>query len=1162
MFKQLFTRHIERQMLRSKRHLDTISVIDIGIYRRSLLRGEAEISGKGRALALRVTSAVRIEMLSTAKAKGGLFLASSLCDGLEDNNIRQVATLLLNKDADPNILIPTHGVTPFHLVIGNDSEEFAEEVTKLFLRHGGNPNVRSNDGMTPVHVAAAWGRSSILELLLANGGDPLRLDNDGRTPFHYAFDEKYFKVITLLSKYCENIQDKDDEPKYNMVLDKVLISNGDIIAEYVASKDAAVRVDIGNMTRRIVLTDLSNCKSSSPSINVVLSSVSSTCDITETEYKSLSSVSERPFRIDSATIAQTLNDLSQTDKKVTSSCSFTDLDFDFANLCLTDVMRKEKCFVSQIINHLSTSLASDRSVNETLHNYKKIKQEEDTSELDRSFLLDEDASFHKCDYYRKPKGFSPKLKNNRTPTVKRWSKRGTQSACKKKCKMLDKAPACALDNSIISMSPNFHTPNHKRKRNIAKTPLTPSHIFNDSIISRSPNFATPICACRTRNLARSSHVSDYFPSRKVFKTPHEHEDRYVEFNQSNLIKKRIAQSTPRRRKKSIYKLHSARKRFEFHRHEGDIVSDEFTTSSSLKPVNLDKTIFSAEEVTCHATVDSCSEYPSLYSQEPSQHNYSNQLTMQLSEKKYNKGSIMRNDNLNQLNKIDQVDLSNSFNQTERENEFANSFGDDKRYIKSENNQMDAELIKVRRDLFKTDNALEAIDTSVNNVKSARTTDCVDCDTKKLLNEDLNMNINKTCKHEKNWCDDKFHENPSHKSVAENNPPLTCRPLNLPAMCEKQVHLSDLLRSSSLKIARDSSDSKRTENLPRAKDFDLNMCNVEKNSSLLSYISTQEEYKYEDLEEGVILLERRLCVTPFSNFSDSECDVKSGTATPDDAASASCHSLPKELVIMDDATLRRELERLGTQPGPITSTTRQVYLNRLMRLRNVQDNAVPSTISPSTSATSAAPSNQVQIPPHLQLGDWLNHLDTYKSWERQAFQAFASPDPTRRWRESTSKTSFTYLLLDPRVTQDLPNRCTGLAESETWSIFLNAIFYVGKGKRSRPFAHLYDAFNTWVGKPVSTNKKISRILDIWNSDHGVICLHVFQNVIPVEAYTREAVMIDAIGKEQLENCKGGEYYGIAATWSIQQKQEFGRYLLYKALQILLHEGESQLLPCNL
>lgn len=58
------------------------------------------------------------------------------------NFYRQVATLLLSKDADPNVLIPTHGVTPFHLVIGNDSVEFAEEVTKLFLRHGGDPNVR------------------------------------------------------------------------------------------------------------------------------------------------------------------------------------------------------------------------------------------------------------------------------------------------------------------------------------------------------------------------------------------------------------------------------------------------------------------------------------------------------------------------------------------------------------------------------------------------------------------------------------------------------------------------------------------------------------------------------------------------------------------------------------------------------------------------------------------------------------------------------------------------------------------------------------------------------------------------------------------------------------------------------------------------------------
>lgn len=73
--------------------------------------------------------------------------------------------------------------------------------------------------MTPVHVAAAWGRINILRLLLANGGDALDLDNNGRSPFHYAFDGKYFNAVTLLAKYCENKdEDEDDKPKYNMIL--------------------------------------------------------------------------------------------------------------------------------------------------------------------------------------------------------------------------------------------------------------------------------------------------------------------------------------------------------------------------------------------------------------------------------------------------------------------------------------------------------------------------------------------------------------------------------------------------------------------------------------------------------------------------------------------------------------------------------------------------------------------------------------------------------------------------------------------------------------------------------------------------------------------------------------------------------------------------------
>lgn len=55
---------------------------------------------------------------------------------------RQIQLLLFDKRANPNILMPPHGISPFHLVIGHDSESFAEEVTKLFLCYGGDPNVK------------------------------------------------------------------------------------------------------------------------------------------------------------------------------------------------------------------------------------------------------------------------------------------------------------------------------------------------------------------------------------------------------------------------------------------------------------------------------------------------------------------------------------------------------------------------------------------------------------------------------------------------------------------------------------------------------------------------------------------------------------------------------------------------------------------------------------------------------------------------------------------------------------------------------------------------------------------------------------------------------------------------------------------------------------
>ncbi|KYQ51077.1 Ankyrin repeat and LEM domain-containing protein 1 [Trachymyrmex zeteki] len=993
-------------------------------------------------------------MLSTPKTKGGLFLASSLCDGLEDNNIRQVATLLLNKDADPNILIPIHGVTPFHLVIGNDSEEFAEEVTKLFLRHGGNPNVRSNDGMTPVHVAAAWGRVNILQLLLANGGDPLCLDNDGRSPFHYAFDGKYFNVVTMLANYCESTQNEDDKPKYNMMLDKVLVTNGDVIAEYVASKDTVLDED--DMEQNSELTNSSNYKQNSSSMIVDSSHTPDVCAAIETKCKLSNNLDGCSSSINHAPTAKIQN-----------------------NFLRTDILKP------------STNMR------------------------------------------------------------KQYSKYNRQNTSKIKCKHIsDKislTPTRILDNSIISMSPNFNTPSHRKRRNACRFPLTPSHICNDSVVSKSPNF-TPVCT-RKKNLTKTSH-EDSPNVFKKYKTE-------IQYPERNWYKKHIAQSTPRRKKRLIYKFHSGRKRYEPYRYDSDITSDEFISNNILKPIDLNKTIFSEiADTTRYDILDTSSEHSLLNFNKPikieRQNQHKSNLAVKLDEERYDETDVTDNNS-----DVNLLDTNSSFDQIEKENEPISNFSNNKKYIKSGNNEINTEFITIRKN-FLIDKALEKpVDT---NIKSTCTTesdslhkenfvDCVDCDTKKLLNEDLNMNISKTCNlHAKNWYGDRFHLSPLYKSPIENDSlPAT----NLPVQCKKKIYVLGSQKSYSSR----SIDSKGTEGLLKAKELDV--CNAQNDSSLLSYVSTQE-YKYEDPEEGVILLERRLCVTPFN--SNSEYDVRSKMSGV--SSTSTSQNLPEEILFIDDVALRQELRQFGDQPGPITNTTRQLYQKRLLRLRNIRDANSASSIP----NLQNSPKNQIsklnKIKSYLEFGAWLNHLDTYKSLEKEVFQEFASPNPSRRWREGTSKTSFTYLLLDPRITQDLPNRSVHFTESEAWSIFLNAIFYIGKGKRSRPFAHLYDAFKTWVGGGNSTNRKINCILDIWDNDCGVICLHVFQNIIPVEAYTREAAMIDAIGKEYLGNSKGGEYYGIAATWSMQQKQKFGRYLLYKALQIFMHEGESQLFPSHL
>lgn len=106
----------------------------------------------------------------------GLPLQSlSLNNTLDFLSIRRAVTLL-KRGADPNSLIS--GLSALHTAVGLDSS-LNVRFTRLLLDYGGDPDIASADGLTPIHIAAMWNRVNCLKLLLDRGGNPYREDKEG-----------------------------------------------------------------------------------------------------------------------------------------------------------------------------------------------------------------------------------------------------------------------------------------------------------------------------------------------------------------------------------------------------------------------------------------------------------------------------------------------------------------------------------------------------------------------------------------------------------------------------------------------------------------------------------------------------------------------------------------------------------------------------------------------------------------------------------------------------------------------------------------------------------------------------------------------------------------------------------------------------------------------
>ncbi|XP_066986850.1 uncharacterized protein [Macrobrachium rosenbergii] len=342
------------------------------------------------------------------------------------------------------------------------------------------------------------------------------------------------------------------------------------------------------------------------------------------------------------------------------------------------------------------------------------------------------------------------------------------------------------------------------------------------------------------------------------------------------------------------------------------------------------------------------------------------------------------------------------------------------------------------------------------------------------------------------------------------------------------------------------------------------------STVKSFVGVMKEYLYEDLEEGVSFIERRCPVSESSDsFRTTNSTISSGVHLTSKQGQQKHNEVKPEVGKADISStlgtltdsvknlrgerLVKSLKEIGYAPGPILPNTERLYQRHLMRLRK-NPGLITQDRDKGVPVYSHELKKALEAPSSLSLAT-SNYLE----------QAMSSPfrqiDPCRHWRDGTNKTCFNYLLLDPRMTQNLPVRGALMGEEERFKCFISSIFYIGKGTRCRPYHHLYEAFKS-NKKEGKKSKKVHRIQDIWSEGLGVVSLHVFQNTIPVEAWTREAAMISALGLQNICNDIRGTFYGVASTWKLGEQRSLGTYLLYRSLNIFMLEGERQLSPSDI
>ena len=77
---------------------------------------------------------------------------------------------------------------------------FQNEVVKILVEHGSSVNIQSQNGFTPLYMAAQENHDEVVRFLLASGANQSLATEDGFTPLAVALQQGHDKVINNLMR--------------------------------------------------------------------------------------------------------------------------------------------------------------------------------------------------------------------------------------------------------------------------------------------------------------------------------------------------------------------------------------------------------------------------------------------------------------------------------------------------------------------------------------------------------------------------------------------------------------------------------------------------------------------------------------------------------------------------------------------------------------------------------------------------------------------------------------------------------------------------------------------------------------------------------------------------------------------------------------------------